>query len=60
MGRANGKVKSQNNGTTGAPKVSKLGRDLRRIKEMMIASGEKMLTLKELEREIANRRAGNY
>jgi hypothetical protein len=39
--------------------VSKLGRDLRRIREKIKASGEKMLTRRELEREMADRRCGN-
>ena len=38
------------------PGVSKLGRDLRRIREKIEASGENMLTRRELEREIAGRR----
>jgi hypothetical protein len=42
------------------PAVSKLGRELREIAEKIIASGEKPLTRRELEREIANRRAGNF
>ena len=39
--------------------ASKLGKDLRRISGKIAASGEKLLTRRELEREIANRRAGN-
>jgi hypothetical protein len=40
--------------------VSKLGRELRRIREKIEASGPKMLTRRELEREIPNRRAGTF
>jgi hypothetical protein len=40
--------------------VSKLGRELRRIREKIDASGEKMLTRRELEREVEDRRAGNF
>ena len=40
--------------------VSKLGRDLRRISDKIAASGEKMLTRRELEREVADRRSGNF
>jgi hypothetical protein len=40
--------------------ISKLGRELHRIREKIEASGEKLLTRKEGEREIANRRAGNF
>jgi hypothetical protein len=48
------------NGTKAKPEVSKLGKELRRISEKIAASGEKMLTRRELEREIANRRSGNF
>jgi hypothetical protein len=48
------------NGHKAKPVVSKLGRDLRRIREKIEASGEKMLTRRELEREIADRRCGNF
>jgi len=43
------------------PVVSKLGRELLRIRRRIEASGEKMLTTRrELEREIADRRAGRF
>ena len=48
------------NGHQATPVVSKLGRDLRRIREKIEASGEKMFTRRELEREIADRRSGNF
>ena len=51
---------SRKNGNGAEPAVSKLGRELLRIREKIEASGEKMLTRRELEREIANRRAGNF
>jgi hypothetical protein len=60
MARATDKAAAENNGHKAKPVVSKLGRDLRRIREKIVASGEKMLTRRELEREIANRRAGNF
>jgi hypothetical protein len=60
MVTGNRKVGAKNNGSKAKSAVSKLGRDLRRIAEKIAASGEKMLTRKELEREIANRRAGNF
>jgi hypothetical protein len=44
----------------GKAPVSKLGRDLRRIADKIAASGEKPLTRRQLEREIADRRAGNF
>jgi hypothetical protein len=40
--------------------VWKLGKELRRISEKIAASGEKPLSRRELEREIANRRTGNF
>ncbi len=42
------------------PAVSKLGRDLRRIRDLIEASGEKMLNREELEQEIADRRLGRF
>jgi hypothetical protein len=38
------------------PKASKLGRELRRIAAKIAASGEKPLTLREIRREVAERR----
>jgi len=40
------------------PAVSELGRKLRRISDKIAASGEKLLTRRELERELAERRGG--
>ena len=60
MARAIEKADARKNGHKAKPVVSKLGRDLRRIREKIEASGEKMLTRRELEREIADRRAGNF
>jgi hypothetical protein len=54
------KVTAPKNGSKTKPAVSKLGRDLQRIREKIIASGEKMLNRRELEREIADRRGGGY
>ena len=59
MARATDKT-AQKNGKKAKPAVSKLGRELRRIAEKIAASGEKPLTRRELEREIANRRTGNF
>jgi hypothetical protein len=58
MARATDRVAAQKNGHKAKP-MSKLGRDLWRIREKIEASGEKMLTRRELEREIADRRGGN-
>lgn len=60
MARATEKAAVQKNGHTAKQVVSKLGRDLRRIREKIEASGEKMLTRRELEREVADRRGGNF
>lgn len=60
MARATEKAAGQNNGHQSKRAVSKLGRELRRIREKIERSGEKLLTRKEGEREIANRRAGNF
>ena len=60
MARATDNAAARKNGRKAKPVVSKLGRDLRRIREKIEASGEKMLTRRELEREIADRRSGNF
>jgi hypothetical protein len=59
MARATGKAAAPKNGHKAKPVESKLGRDLRRIREKIEASGEKMLTRRELEREVAERRGGS-
>ena len=60
MAKLTDKFAAKTNGHKAKPIVSKLGKDLRRIRETIKASGEKMLTRRELEREIADRRAGNF
>jgi hypothetical protein len=60
MGRAINKTGPAQNGFKAKPAVSKLGRELRRISDKIAASGEKPLSRRELEREVANRRAGNF
>jgi hypothetical protein len=60
MPRATDKATARKNGNKAKPAVSKLGRDLRRISDKIAASGEKPLTRRQLEREIANRRSGNF
>jgi hypothetical protein len=60
MARATDKAAAQKNGHKAKPVVSKLGSELRRIREKIEASGEKMLTRRELEREVADRRGGNF
>ena len=60
MARAATRATVEKNGHKAKPAVSKLGKELRRIRAKIEASGEKLLTRKEGEREIANRRAGNF
>jgi hypothetical protein len=60
MAKATSKASAEKNGHKPKPTVSKLGRDLRRIREKIEASGEKMLTRRELRREIAERRGASY
>jgi hypothetical protein len=60
MAKAPDETTALKNGHKAKPAVSKLGRDLRRIREKIEASGEKMLTRRELEKEIADRRSGNF
>ena len=51
----------RSNGVKKKRAVSKLGRDLLRIKKKIKASGEKMLTTRrDLEREITSRRTGGF
>jgi len=54
------KAATPKNGAKAKPPVSKLGRELRRISEKIASSGEKLLTRRELEREVADRRGGGY
>jgi len=60
MARVADKAAAQTNGHKAKLVVSKLGKDLRRIREKIEASGEKMLTRRELEREVADRRGGSF
>jgi len=60
MPRATDNATAPKNGNKAKPVVSKLGRDLRRLSDKIAASGEKPLTRRELEREIADRRSGNF
>ena len=60
MARASDKAAAQKNGRKAKPVVSKLGKELRRISDKIAASGEKPLTRRELEREVADRRSGNF
>ena len=60
MARATDNATARKNGHKAKPVVSKLGRELRRISEKIAAAGEKPLTRRELEREVAERRGGSY
>jgi hypothetical protein len=59
MPRATDKAAARKNGHKAKPVVSKLGRDLRRLSDKIAASGEKPLTRREIEREVAERRGGS-
>ena len=56
MARAVDKSATEKNGDRSKPVISKLGKELRKIREEYIASGGKLLNRRELEREIAERR----
>ena len=56
MARAVDKRAAEKNGHQAKPVVSKLGKELRKLREEYIASGGKLLNRRELEREIAERR----
>ena len=56
MARATDKRTAEKNGDKAKPVVSKLGKELRKLREEYIASGGKLLNRRELEREIAERR----
>ena len=56
MGKAAAKSVVNKNGDKSKPAISKLGRDLRKIRERIIASGLKRLTRAEIEREVAEGR----
>ena len=60
MARATDNAVGRKNGHKATPVASKLGRELRRISDKIAASGEKPLTRRELEREVAERRGGSY
>jgi len=55
MSRVTDKKAAEKNDDKAKP-VSKLGKELRRLREQYIASGGKLLNRRELEREIAERR----
>jgi hypothetical protein len=56
MARATNNARVQSNGRQSKSVVSKVGRELTRISELIEKSGEKLLTRKEIEREVAERR----
>jgi hypothetical protein len=53
---ASNNARVQSNGRRSKSAVSKVGRELTRISELIEKSGEKLLTRKEIEREVAERR----
>jgi len=58
MARVAKKITTNKNGGNVKPETSAQGRKLRRISEKIAASGEKLLSRRELERELADRRGG--
>jgi hypothetical protein len=50
------KTTADRNGRGKGENVSKLGRELQKLRDEYVASGGKLLNRKELEREIAERR----
>jgi hypothetical protein len=56
MAKASDKKAGEKNGDRAKPAVSKLGKELSRIRQQYIDSGGKLLNRRELEREIAERR----
>jgi hypothetical protein len=53
MARATNNAPARSNGRQPKSAVSKVGRELTRISELIEKSGEKLLTRKEIEREVA-------
>jgi hypothetical protein len=60
MAKHNKRSIDQKNGRSPAPPVTPLGKELRKVREKYIASGGKLLNRQELEREVADRRSGNF
>ena len=60
MARAIDKARASKNGHKAKTVASKLGKELRRISKKIAASGEKLLTRRELEHEVAERRGATY
>jgi hypothetical protein len=56
MAKRNDKIVVRKNGSKAKPVISKLGKELRKIREQYIASGGKLLNKRELEREVAELR----
>lgn len=56
VAKHNDKPGGRKNGHTPKPPVTRLGKELRKLREKYIASGGKLLNRRELEREVAERR----
>ncbi len=56
MVKAGRKAPEKKNGTAPKGHVSELGKALRKISDAYVASGGKLLSRRELEREVAERR----
>jgi len=60
MVKASVKKSAGRNGQMSRPGVSALGKELTRIRKLIEKSGEKLLTRTEIEREVADRRHGQF
>ena len=56
MAKAVRKVQATKNGHDSIERVSKLGKELQKLADAYVASGGKLLSRRELDREIAERR----
>ena len=56
MAKAIEKAPAKDNGRRPKPAMSKVGRELTRIRRLIEKSGQKLLTRREIEREVAERR----
>ncbi len=56
MGKGNAKSTASRDGHRKRQRISRLGRELQKLRDEYVASGGKLLNRRELEREIAERR----
>jgi len=56
MAKPTRKSPAKKNGSAPPERISKLGRELRKMADAYVASGAKLLNRRELDRELAERR----